>query len=278
MKMNRTGWLVAAALLLAGAGTTYLGGGVTISGGFPGTFTFTGATAVTFPTSGTLSTTAGVATALPSVATTTPYCGTGGAGVAAGCGASTVLPNGTTATTQTAGDNSTKVATTAHVSAVTTLSSLTSVGTIGTGVWQGTSVKQAYGGTGSTCGAGCLGKATVNMAITTDQAITLTLGSSTQWMPGMATTSGSSITFIIYNCTNAVNQSASTGALYRATSKANALTAVTTFANLTGTAGDLQRVPNSANSTAYSITTVYFAMTAAGSAGTCDVNVMGVAL
>ena len=224
--MKRFGWLVAAAIVICGASSTYLGGALNLVGGFPATFTLTGTTGVTFPTSGTLATTAGVATALPSVATTIPYCGTGGAGVAQGC----------------------------------------------------STVQQAAGGTGSTCGPNCLGKLTVNMAVTTDQQVTLTLGGATRWMPGLAVTAGGSITFVMANCTNAVNQSASTGALYRGAGKTNALTAVTTFANLTGATGDMQRVANAANSTAYTTNPLFFAMTSAGSAGTCDMYVMGYTL
>lgn len=58
---------------------------------------------------------AALATAIPSVATSAPECGTGAAGAVAGCGAGMVLPNGTTATTPAAGNNSTKVATAAFV-------------------------------------------------------------------------------------------------------------------------------------------------------------------
>lgn len=70
--------------------TLTLGGNLTTSGAFATTLTVTGATNVTFPTSGTLVN-----------------------------------------------------------SAVTTLSSLTSIGTIGTGVWQGTVIAVTYGGTGA---------------------------------------------------------------------------------------------------------------------------------
>src|SRR5208337_39964 len=51
-------------------------------------------------------------------------------------------------------------------SAVTTLSSLTTVGTIGTGTWQGTAVGYAYGGTGLTA----LGSA--NQCLTTNSGVT----------------------------------------------------------------------------------------------------------
>lgn len=76
------------------------------------------------------------------------------AGVASAWTKVTALPNGITATTQTASDTSTKVATDAFVSGIitlpslTTASSLATVGTIGTGVWQGTAIANTYGGTG----------------------------------------------------------------------------------------------------------------------------------
>lgn len=101
-----------------GGVTISLGGSFTMSGAFGFTGTVTGTTAVTFPTSGTLATTAQINTGLPSVATTSAYCGTGGAGVAEACVSGLVLPNTTTATTQSAGDNSTRLATTAYVSTV----------------------------------------------------------------------------------------------------------------------------------------------------------------
>jgi hypothetical protein len=60
---------------------------------------------------------------------------------------SAALASGTTATTQLESDTSTDVATDAFVAGIATLSSLTSVGTIGTGLWQGTKIAIAYGGT-----------------------------------------------------------------------------------------------------------------------------------
>ena len=58
---------------------------------------------------------AALATAIPSVATSAPECGTGAAGAVKACGSEMVLPNGTTATTPAAGTNATTVATTAFV-------------------------------------------------------------------------------------------------------------------------------------------------------------------
>jgi hypothetical protein len=50
-------------------------------------------------------------TAVPSISSTTAACGTGAAGAVQACGSTLVEPNGTTATTQTAGDNTNKIAT-----------------------------------------------------------------------------------------------------------------------------------------------------------------------
>ena len=52
---------------------------------------------------------------IPAGTTGTPLCESGTASQAAGCGSSTVLTNGTTATTQTTGDSSAKIATDATV-------------------------------------------------------------------------------------------------------------------------------------------------------------------
>src|SRR5208282_5093977 len=54
-------------------------------------------------------------TAIPSTVASNPYCGTAVAGVMQACGASTVLPNGTTATTQPVTDISGNVASDAFV-------------------------------------------------------------------------------------------------------------------------------------------------------------------
>jgi hypothetical protein len=161
---------------------------LTISGAFGTTLTVTGTTAVTLPTSGTLATTANISTALPSATSSQIYVGTGAAGAAAV--ASTLptgaFPALTGDVTNTAGALATTVGkiggnavslagafttsgafgltltTTALTNvtlpttgtlvntAVTTLSSLTSIGTIGTGVWNGTAIGPTYGGTGQT--------------------------------------------------------------------------------------------------------------------------------
>jgi hypothetical protein len=65
------------------------------------------------------------------------------------------LPNGTTATTQSQADNSTKLATTAYVDTglgtkapTAGSANVTTLGTITTGVWHGTAIAAGYGGTG----------------------------------------------------------------------------------------------------------------------------------
>ncbi|MEO6077581.1 MAG: hypothetical protein ABIP54_02230 [Candidatus Andersenbacteria bacterium] len=101
-----------------GASTITIGGNVTFSGAFTSAFTFTGNTAVTFPTSGTLSTTTGTVT---SVSGTTDRI--------------TVATGTTTAVVDIA---ATYVGQT----------SITTLGTITTGVWNGTAVDVAHGGSG----------------------------------------------------------------------------------------------------------------------------------
>jgi len=103
--MRRIGWLAAAALLVGGAtATTFLGGAVTLVGPGKLALTITADSTPTFPTGvTTLASTAGVQTALPSVASTVPYCGTGAAGVAAGCSTLGVAVGGTGLTAGTSG-------------------------------------------------------------------------------------------------------------------------------------------------------------------------------
>jgi len=173
--------------------TITLGGNLTTSGSFTTTLTVTGNTNVTLPTSGTLLTTAGsgssltfgtgslslagnlttsgaFATTLTATATTnatlpagtTTLLATTGSGssLTFGTGSLSLAGNLTTsgafATTLTAtGTTSVTLPTSGTLvnTAVATLSSLTSVGTIGTGVWQGTAVGVLYGGTGATTAA-----------------------------------------------------------------------------------------------------------------------------
>lgn len=152
---------------------------ITISGSFGATFTLTGTTSVTFPTSGTLSTTTGTVTTTGSPAsgnltqfsgassitngnlsgdiTTTNTLVTTLATVNANVGSfgsSTAIPSFTVnakglitaaSTNVVIAPAGTLTGTTLAANVVT--SSLTSVGTIGTGVWQGTKVGLLYGGT-----------------------------------------------------------------------------------------------------------------------------------
>lgn len=100
-----------------GASTLTLAGNLATSGAFPTTFTMTGATNVTFPTSGTLSTTSGTVTSVSGTANR--ITSTGGATPVIDISASYVGQ-----------------------------SSITTLGTIGTGAWQGTLIGGTYGGTG----------------------------------------------------------------------------------------------------------------------------------
>lgn len=147
-----------------GASLITIGGNVTFSGAHTFTGTLGADTSVTFPSTGTLVNSA-VATlsSLTSIGTigTGVWNGTvigstyGGTGV--NNGASTITLGGSLTTSGAFATTFTTTNTTSVTlptsgtlvnTAVTTLSSLTSVGTIGTGVWQGTVVGAAYGGTG----------------------------------------------------------------------------------------------------------------------------------
>jgi hypothetical protein len=108
-----------------GSNTLTLAGNLATSGAFASTFTMTGATSVTFPTSGTLATTAGTVSSVSG--TTNRITSTGGTTPVIDISASYVGQ-----------------------------SSITTLGTIGTGVWQGTLVGPTYGGTGVNNGANTL--------------------------------------------------------------------------------------------------------------------------
>lgn len=135
--------------ITASTGTLTIPNGTTLalSGGFNTTLTATGITNVTLPTSGTLATTSQV----PSLPVSPANGGTGISntgtitlgGNLATSGASALTLTTTGATNVTFPTSGTLVNT-----GVTTLSSLTSIGTIGTGTWQGTIVSPTYGGTG----------------------------------------------------------------------------------------------------------------------------------
>jgi len=161
-----------------GSNTITLGGNVVTAGAFSTsganalTLTTTGATNVTLPTTGTLVNTAVTTlSSLASIGTVTT--GTWNAGVIAGQYGGTGVANTgktitlggnittggdftlsgafTTAITVT-GNTTVTLPTTGTLvnSDVTTLSSLATVGTIGTGVWQGSTIAVGYGGTGTT--------------------------------------------------------------------------------------------------------------------------------
>jgi uncharacterized membrane protein YiaA len=105
-----------------GASTITLGGSLTTSGAFSSTFTMTGATNVTFPTSGTLSTTTGTVTSV----------------------------SGTSNRITSTGGNTPVIDISASYVGQ---SSITTLGTIATGVWNGTLIGSTYGGTGVNNGA-----------------------------------------------------------------------------------------------------------------------------
>lgn len=100
-----------------GSNTLTLAGTLATSGAFASTFTMTGATNVTFPTSGTLATTAGTVSSVSGTANR--ITSTGGTTPVIDISASYVGQ-----------------------------SSITTLGTIGTGTWQGTVIGSTYGGTG----------------------------------------------------------------------------------------------------------------------------------
>lgn len=135
-----------------GSNTLTLAGALATSGAFSSTFTMTGATNVTFPTSGTLATTAGTvssvtgtANRITSTGTTTPIIDISAAYVGQ--------------------------------------SSITTLGTIGTGTWNGTIIGVANGGTGQTTytnGQLLIGNTTGNTltkaALTAGNSVTVTNG------------------------------------------------------------------------------------------------------
>lgn len=172
-----------------GASTITLGGSLTTSGAFATTFTMTGPTNVTFPTSGTLSTTTGTVTSVSG--TINRITSTGGATPVIDISASYVGQ-----------------------------SSITTLGTIGTGVWQGTVIGATYGGTGINNGAS-----------------TITLG-------GSLTTSGSfASTFTMTGATNVTFPTSGTLA-----TTAGTVSSVTGTANrITSTGGNTPVIDISAS-------------------------------
>jgi len=149
-----------------GSSTITVAGNLTHAGAYPTTITSTASTSVTLPTSGTLVNTAVTAlTSLVSVGTITT--GTwnatvvgatyGGTGVNNGSSTITLGGNLTTSganalTLTTTGLTNVTLPTTGTLvnTAVTTLSSLASIGTVTTGTWNASTIGAPYGGTGQT--------------------------------------------------------------------------------------------------------------------------------
>ena len=144
-------------------------GNFTTSGAYPITLTATGSTNVTLPVSGTLvNTDVTTLSSLSTVGTITSGTWNGSiigptyGGTGVNNGARTITLGGNFATSgssnltlTTTGATNVTLPTTGTLvnSDVTTLSSLSSVGTIGTGTWQGSIVNILYGGTGSNNGS-----------------------------------------------------------------------------------------------------------------------------
>lgn len=148
--------------------TITIGGNFTTSGAFTTTLTVTGNTNVTLPTSGTLVNSA-VTTLSSLVSIGTVTTGTWNATVVTGTYGGTGVNNGTKTITlggnfTTSGAFTTTLTVTGNTNvtlptsgtlvntAVTTLSSLVSVGTITTGTWSATTIAVDKGGTGLTSG------------------------------------------------------------------------------------------------------------------------------
>lgn len=199
-----------------GSSTITLGGNLTTAGSFttsganPVTLTSSGSTNVTLPLSGTLVNNAVTTlSSLVSIGTVTTgvWQGTvvsptfGGTGVNNGSATLTmggnVTHSGAFTTAITVTGNTTVTLPTSGTlvnSSVTALSSLVSVGTIGTGVWQGTVIGSTYGGTGINNGSSTItlgGSLTFSGAFTT--AITIT-GNTTVTLPTSGTLITSAVT------------------------------------------------------------------------------------
>jgi hypothetical protein len=139
-----------------GASTITLGGNLTTSGAFATTLTMTAATSVTLPTTGTLlSTTSSIGTSQITGILAPPNGGTGVANANTNTitlGSSLATSGAFPLTLTTTASTSVTLPTTGTLvnTAVTTLSSLASIGTITTGTWNGTAIGPTFGGTGQT--------------------------------------------------------------------------------------------------------------------------------
>lgn len=157
-----------------GANTITLGGSLTTSGAFATTFTMTGATNVTFPTSGTLATTAGT--------------------VASVTGTANRIAIGGTSTAPTVDIDAAYVG----------QASITTLGTIGTGTWSGSVISGTYGGTGVNNGSNTI---TLGGNLTTSGAFSTTLtvtGNTNVTLPttGTLITSAALTNYAVLNATN----------------------------------------------------------------------------
>ena len=174
-----------------GSNTITLGGNLTTSGAFATTLTVGANTSVTLPSTGTLATLDGTETftnkTLTSPTLTTPTLGVASATTinkvtltAPATGSTLTIVDGKTLTASNTltftGTDSSSVAFgtggTVVYTDVATLSSLTSIGTIGTGTWQGTLIGATYGGTGVNNGSNTI---TLGGNFTTSGAFTTTL-------------------------------------------------------------------------------------------------------
>jgi hypothetical protein len=174
-----------------GSSTITLGGNFVTSGSFTTTLIATNTTSVTLPITGTLATLAEAETftnkTLTSPILTTPTLGVASATTinkitltAPETGSTLTISDGKTLavsnTLTFTGTDSSSVAfgtggTVAYTN-VATLSSLTSIGTIGTGTWQGTLIGATYGGTGVNNGSNTI---TLGGNFTTSGSFTTTL-------------------------------------------------------------------------------------------------------
>lgn len=157
-----------------GTNTLTLAGNLTTSGAFASTFTMTGATNVTFPTSGTLATTTGT--------------------VASVTGTANRITVGGTAVNPTVDIANTYVGQT----------SITTLGTVATGTWNGAVVGAAYGGTGVNNGTNTI---TLGGSLTTSGAFNSTFtmtGATNVTFPttGTLLTSAGLSNYAVLNATN----------------------------------------------------------------------------
>ena len=169
---------------------------LTFTGNFSLGLTLSANTSVTLPTSGTLLTTTGSGSSLTF--------GTGSLSLAGN-----LTTSGAFTTTLTATGNTSVTLPTSGTlvnTAVTTLSSLSSIGTIATGVWNGTAITTAYGGTGlTTYTAGDLlyystGTTLSKLGIGTTNYVLTSSGSAPQYVAQSTLSVGSATT-----ATNATN-------------------------------------------------------------------------